>query len=81
MMMVMRTRRAIRAVIIVVPIVFFMNRCLMVAVRITAMLNLDTGVYLTTLSHQQSATEPGKNAEHHEPCRDSKHAAKKHRFP
>ena len=81
MVVVVRSRRTIRAVIIIVPIVFILNRCVMIVIRIATMLDLSTRSRKATLRRQQTPSEPGKNAEHQKPCHKSRHAAKKHRFP
>ena len=70
--------RAVRTVVI---FMLLRRGCVMLSVLITTMLDLDTGGHLITLNHQQPPSEPGENTEHQKPCRNSKHAAKKHRSP
>ncbi|MFC7339202.1 hypothetical protein ACFQY0_18555 [Haloferula chungangensis] len=74
---VMGSRRTVWSVVVIMLIEWR----LMIEIRITTMLGFDTRGQRDPLNRQQTASEPGKNAEHQKPCRDSKHGAKKLHFP
>lgn len=71
----MWTRRAVGMVVVLVII---RRGRMMIPIRITDMLNFDAGVREPAVGHQQSPTQSGKNAEHKQPCHESKHGGKKH---
>ncbi|MGB6222968.1 hypothetical protein [Haloferula sp.] len=73
-MMMMRTRRAVR--IVVVPVIIRRWR-VMIPFRVTDVLNLDAWVRQPAVGHQQSPAHPGKNAEDKQAGHKSKHGAKK----